>query len=235
MVKKLQALKAKKGFTLVELIVVIAIIGVLAAILVPTMMGMVTKSRVTSADQTAKGIVDSVTNWIADLEANGGEFPKNDKDTLIVISGTTLTLPDDSGKGGSLAITYSGSYAGQTGTGTDKYTYGRKGKDATDYLSSDIYENYKFNNPITAVVVMQGRKVIGAIYIDRNGVNDKGELTESTVTALATSKMLQGGFYKWDNKNNVGVKDGQIYGTNPKIDFTDKEEAAGGAGGGEGE
>ena len=31
MIKKLQALKAKKGFTLVELVVVIAIIGVLAA------------------------------------------------------------------------------------------------------------------------------------------------------------------------------------------------------------
>ena len=34
MIKKLQKLKAKKGFTLVELIVVIAIIGVLAAILI---------------------------------------------------------------------------------------------------------------------------------------------------------------------------------------------------------
>lgn len=32
---------SKKGFTLVELVVVIAIIGVLAAILVPTMIGVV--------------------------------------------------------------------------------------------------------------------------------------------------------------------------------------------------
>ena len=53
MIKKLQALKAKKGFTLVELVVVIAIIGVLAAILVPTMLGVVQDSRITSADNAA--------------------------------------------------------------------------------------------------------------------------------------------------------------------------------------
>jgi type IV pilus assembly protein PilA len=46
MYKKLQDLKkSKKGFTLVELIVVLVILAILAAILVPTLLGYITKAR----------------------------------------------------------------------------------------------------------------------------------------------------------------------------------------------
>lgn len=47
---------SKKGFTLVELIVVVAIVGVLATVLVPTLMNVVTKARITSANNTAASI-----------------------------------------------------------------------------------------------------------------------------------------------------------------------------------
>lgn len=61
----------KKGFTLVELVVVIAIIGVLAAILVPSMMGYVKKSRLKTANSNAKTAYNAVSTFVADQETKG--------------------------------------------------------------------------------------------------------------------------------------------------------------------
>lgn len=61
----------KKGFTLVELVVVIAIIGVLAAILVPSMMGYVKKARLKTANGNAKTGYNAVAEWVADRETQG--------------------------------------------------------------------------------------------------------------------------------------------------------------------
>lgn len=75
----------KKGFTLIELIVVIAIIGVLAAILVPSMLGYVKKSKIQGANSTASTLAKAANSAVTDLD----EEDKVPADGVVMGSDTT--------------------------------------------------------------------------------------------------------------------------------------------------
>lgn len=64
--------RSNRGFTLVELIIVIAVIGVLAAILIPTFANVIDKSNAKSAYSDAKNVV---TDLIADYTEKTTDFP----------------------------------------------------------------------------------------------------------------------------------------------------------------
>ena len=127
MTQTLAALKAKKkknsGFTLVELIIVIAIMAALVAVLAPQYMKYVDKSRKTAdqttADQiftackvaaTDETISDSFTvtwdgtNLSFSTEANGGTVAKP-----IIVKALGLTVP--AGNSVALAAKYKGTIA----------------------------------------------------------------------------------------------------------------------------
>ena len=90
----------KKGFTLVELVVVIAIIGVLAAILVPSMMGYVKKSRLKTANGNAKTAYNAIAEYLAEEETKG---TLGDVDNDSCVSAATSALAANGGDAGVVA------------------------------------------------------------------------------------------------------------------------------------
>lgn len=76
MLNKIRKLREKKGFTLVELIVVIAIIAILTAVIVPLVGRYSAQATYTTLQQAAKNIHTSETNVISDVTMMGTIYEK---------------------------------------------------------------------------------------------------------------------------------------------------------------
>ncbi len=110
----------KKGFTIVELVIVIAVIAILAAVLIPTFSGIIKKANQSAVQQTAAALYKEA--YALDLSDGtldgyeGAKDPANEATNKI----TTVEGKD---------VTYSASQTGDTIT--INFSYTEKGYTAT--------------------------------------------------------------------------------------------------------
>lgn len=105
MIAFIQKLKNKKGFTLVELIVVIAIIAILTAVLIPVIGNYTADANKAADEQTKKEIETSVGIELSEMGTKGIKFTAGTvptititivKDTSVTCALSTGTLSDTS-------------------------------------------------------------------------------------------------------------------------------------------
>lgn len=102
LMNKKQKTTTNKGFSLVELIVVIAIMAVLVAVLAPAMVRYVENSRKSTDAQTVAGVVSTVQAAVIDEGIGAGNYTITLTGTAVSGSSSCIVGPD--GSAGKTAI-----------------------------------------------------------------------------------------------------------------------------------
>ena len=119
--KNMQMNHAQKGFTLIELMIVVAIIGILAAVAIPQYQNYVTKSQVTRVMQETGSLKTVIETCLLDGRTTigtaagecdlGWTFSNLIGDTVEIQDGLTVTVGEAAGDESSVVALFGGNAA----------------------------------------------------------------------------------------------------------------------------
>lgn len=209
---KLRLLNKRHGFTLVELIVVIAIIAVLAAILTPIMFGMVTKSRVTSANSTAASISRCAEAFFTQADVDGYGVKPNTDCTIVI------TVSENSGDTVWKCVSLSGDFMTSSPRNiqwSSGSTY-TEGQDASGETHGEVLLLASLSSQFPSVskafvsISMNGAKCVLSVYCpDTDSVLSDGEYPK-TINGRAPES------FAWSNAAGISTS-GYTVGTAPAV------------------
>lgn len=206
----MKKLKKKGGFTLVELIVVIAIIAVLAAILIPTMIGYVIRSRVNNMNATAGKMREHVSYFLTQANADGYGMVLSRSAIcdieVIAVGGVWSVQTSDK----SVFVShYSTKWTGY-GTGTAGDT-NASSDNAEARLASHLANTFKDVEDCYASMRLVGG-VCNALYFTTEqtvAVTEMPDFDETSGWSVDT--------FEWNERNQGITESGIIVGTSPLL------------------
>ena len=118
--------KNRKGFTIVELVIVIAVIGILATVLVPTFGDVIGKANASKDLQAAK---NAYTLYVGKVNYAGGDTAEE----VVYYDGAKVDIVIENGKATEGTLPTNECYARITADGEVTHVHANDATDATKY------------------------------------------------------------------------------------------------------